>query len=307
MTAILSIMVPVPVTDSMLISSTLPEADYPVYDNAHAYALGDRCIAEHRIYESQFATANTGHPPTDPVNQFGTVVYWLDVGPTNRMAMFDNEVSSQSTGSGSITVVIMPGAINTIYLGGMQAADLSVVARDTPGGNVIFTFDGTLEASKPADYYPYFFSGFSFLKSKVLAGIPAYLQMELTVTLTNGVSGTVLCGLLAFGLLQRLGRTQQGAKAKPKTYSYVDIDAYGKATIRRGKAATDVTASAVIDSGEARLVQAILASALDIPCLMSCSSNPDYSGLNNFGLISGEVVYKTPETSEVSITSEGLI
>jgi hypothetical protein len=307
MTAMLSILVPVTITDTSLIDSTLPEADYAPYDNAHAYALGDRCIAAHRIYESQLVTANAGHPPTDPVNQFGTIVYWLDVGPTNRWAMFDNEISTQSSGVGTITVVTKPGAINTLYLGGLQASDLTVTARDTPGGTVIFSYSGTLQAVKPADYYPYFFSGFSFLKSKILSGIPAYLDMELTVTLSNGVGGTVLCGLLAAGQLQRLGRTQQGAKAKPKTYSYVAIDAYGKATIRKGKAATDMTASALIDKDEARLVQDIIAAALDTPCLVSCSDKADYSGLNIFGLVSGEVVYKTPETSEVSLSVEGLI
>ena len=306
MSAKLSLMVPIDITPAMLTSSTIAEADYAPWSGATTYALGARCIKSHRIYESQIA-GNLNHDPDDPVNQFGTVVYWLDVGPTNRWAMFDSEVSTQSSATTSMTVVIKPGNFNTIYLGGLDAKQVDVTVKDAPGGNVVYSYSGSLEASRPSDYYEWCFSPFSHLRSKILADIPPYWQMELTLTISTGTGATVLCGVVAVGLIQRLGRTQQGAEAKPKTYSYVSTDKYGKTTIKKGKAATDMTASAVIDSGEARQVQEALQGAIDTPCMVSCSDSPDYSGLNNFGLVSGKVSYKTPETSDVSISVEGLI
>ncbi|CAN7738361.1 hypothetical protein [Duganella sp. LjRoot269] len=302
----LSLLVPSEITDSVLTSSTIVENDYTAYSAATTYALAARCIKSHRIYESQIA-GNINHDPDDPINQFGTIVYWLDVGPTNRWAMFDNEVSTQSAATTSMTVVIKPGNFNTIYLGGLDALHLSISVKNAPGGTVIFTYSGSLESSKPSDYYQWAFDPFSFLRSKIVSEIPAYNLMELTVTISGATGSTVKCGVLAVGLIQRLGRTQQGAEAKPKTYSYVATDKYGKTTIKKGKAATDMTASAVIDSREARQVQEALQGAIDTPCMVSCSDNPDYSGLNIFGLVSGKVTYKTSETSEVSVSVEGLI
>ncbi|NRR28895.1 hypothetical protein HSX11_01735 [Oxalobacteraceae bacterium] len=306
MTAALSILIPITITPAMLTSSTLVEDDYLDWSGATTYALGARCIKSHRIYESQVA-GNIGHDPDDPVNQFGTVVYWNDVGPTNRWAMFDGEVSTQSIAATSITVVVKPGNFNSIYLGGLGAANLSVVVKNAPGGTVIFTHTGSLEGSAPPDYYEWCFDPFSPLRSKILANIPAYNQMELTLTLSAAAGAPVKCGVLAVGFLRRLGRTQQGAEAKPKNYGYIDVDAYGKTTVKKGKSATDMTASAVIASREARMVQEILAGAIYVPCMVSCSDNPDYSGLNTFGLVSGKVVYRTPDTSEISVSVEGSI
>lgn len=306
MTAKLSVLVPTQITDAMLTSSTIAETDYAAYDNAHTYALGDRCIAAHRIFESQIA-ANIGHPPTDPINQFGTIVYWLDVGPTNRWAMFDGEVSSQSTATTSMTVVLKPGPFNAIYIDGMDAANLSITVKNSPGGTVIFTFNGALQGSVPTNYYDWYFMPFAPLRVKLLTGIAAYNNMELTATISGTVGSTVKCGVLAVGLLQVLGQTQQGAKAKPKNYGYVKIDDYGRAVIKKGKAATDVTASAKIDSYEARNVQAILEQVIGGAGMLSCSDSDDYSGLTKWGLISGEVTYLSEGNHNVSVSLEGII
>ncbi|WP_343728526.1 hypothetical protein [Duganella sp.] len=305
MAAYLSVLIPTQITEPMLTDTTVPETDYGLWDVGTTYPLGGRCMKEHRIYESQIA-GNVGKDPADLNNQFGTVVYWLDIGPTNRWALFDNDTSTQTSAVGSMTYVLSAKTFNTIYLGGLQAQHVDIVVKNEPGGDVVFTYSGTLQANRPSDYYAYCFSGFSFLKSKIVSGIPPYATMELTITLSNGASGTVLCGVLAVGLIQKLGRTQQGAKAKPKNFGYVDIDKYGKATIVKGKKATDMSASAKIDSSEAREVQEALQNALQTACMVSCSDSAGYSGLNTFGLVSGEVTYKTDETSEISIDVEGL-
>lgn len=306
MPAILTLLTPKTVTDAALTSTTVPETDYGVYDPAHTYGLGDRCIKNHRIYESQIAS-NVGHDPTVLSNQFGTTVYWTDMDPTNRWALFDGEASTQTRATGSMTYVLHIGAFDTVYLGGMQASDVSITVKDAPGGTVVFTYAGSMEGSAPADYYEYFFAPFSYLKSRIITGIPPYADMELTITISNGTTGTVLCGILAVGILQKLGKTQQGATAKPKNFGYVDIDKYGKATIVPGKKATDLSASALIDSSEARIVQGYLEDAVQTAAMVSCSDSADYSGLNTFGIVSGQVVYKQSGSHEISIEVQGLI
>jgi hypothetical protein len=312
MAATLRMMVPYVIDDAKLTSSTIAETDYPVWDALTVYDLGDRCIKNHRIYESQVAATatpqNKGKDPTDLTNQFGAIAYWTDEDPTNRYAMFDGYVSTQSTATGSMTIVLKPGAFNSIYLDGLAGANtVDVSIKDSPGGTVIFTYTGSLRGNRPSTYWQYWFNAFLTVKSKVITGIPPYTNMELTITLTGSPTGLVKCGVLGVGMFKALGRTQQGAEAKPKNYGYVKTDAYGKNTYKPGKKALDITGSAIIDKDEARQVQDILVEALGLPCMISCSDKDAYSGLNNFGFCTGKVTYKTPETSEVSFTQEGVI
>ena len=77
---------PVSISDATLISSTIAETDYSAWSSGTTYALGDKVIltSTHRVYESLQA-ANTNHNPTEAAS-----TWWLDIGPTNRWAMFDD-------------------------------------------------------------------------------------------------------------------------------------------------------------------------------------------------------------------------
>lgn len=311
MAAILRMMIPFQINDSTLTSSTVAEADYPVWDSVTIYDIGDRVIKGHRIYEGQVDAAatkkNQNKDPEDPINQFGPIIYWVNIGPTNKWAMFDGYKNTQTIDTTSITVVLKAGAFNMIYLDGLDAKEYDVVVKDAPGGNVIYTSSGNLRGNRPDSYWEYWFNPFANVKSKILTGIPPYTNMELTLTLESGVGAQVKCGVLAIGMVKALGRTQQGAEAKSKDYGYVKTDQYGMTQFKPGKKALDITGGAIIDRDEARQVQAILEEARGVPSVISCSDKDTYSGLNNFGFTIGKVVYKTPDTSEITFTQEGII
>lgn len=308
MAAILRIMIPAVIDDSKLTSSTVPETDYAVWNSGTTYALGARCIKNHRIFESQVATGNINKDPVDPVNQFGTIVYWLDIGPTNRYAMFDGYISTPTVATTSMTVVLHAGAANMIYLDGLEGANtLTVSVKDAPGGSVILSGSYSLRGNRPSTYWQYWFNAFLNVKSKIIPNIPPYTNMEFTITLSGATGATIKCGVLGVGMVKSMGRTQQGAEAKPKNYGYVKTDQYGNNTYKVGKKAIDITGSAVIDQDEARQVQQMLVDAMGLPCMISCSDLDTYSGLNGFGFVTGKVTYKTPLTSEVSFTQEGVI
>lgn len=303
MTAIFSILAPTTITDSMLISSTVPETEYSAWDIAATYAVGDRCIRNHRVMESQKA-GNINKDPSNLEYQVGTAIWWLDIGPSNRWAVFDSEVSTQTTQATSISYVVAPGAFNAIYLGGLDASSVTVSVKDATGGSVVFSGAYRLEGSSPADYYEYFFTPFKPLRNKLIKGIPAYSKPELTITIFGG---TAKCGVIAIGFLKELGRTLKGAKAKPKNFGYVDIDKYGKLKAIRGKAATDLSINAIIDHANTRMVQEAIQGALGIPIAVIASDSADYSGLSTFGLLSAEISYDSESTDLLSATVEGLI
>lgn len=306
MTAQLSVLAPIAVDDTILVSSTAPENDYPVWNSGTSYAAGAFCISPvtHRVY--QCMTAHTGKDPTNANNQAGSVVYWLDYGPTNRWAMFDSEVSTQTVAASPLTVVMRPGSFSGLYAAGLDAGQIDIVVRDAPGGNVVYTYSGQLEGSQPADYDEYFFDRFKPLTDFLASDIEQYNSGELTLTLSSG-SGTVKCGVLAVGDLRSLGKTQFGAKAKPKTYSYIKTDDFGRTSIVRRKTAMDMTASASLAKAEANTVTDLIRSLLDVPAVWIASDLTEYGFLRVFGLGSGEITATSPGLCELSLSVQGLI
>ena len=307
MSASLSVLVPIPVVGSVLASSNVAEADYAPWAVGTTYAKDARCIsvATHRIYQSAVA-GNIGHDPTDIASRTGTTVYWIDVGPTNRHAMFDGEVSTQTSVATSLTVALRPGALNSIYAAGIDAETYSVAVTDGPGGTSVFAVSGELESSAPADYYEHFFDRFLPQTDLLVTGIPPYIGGEVVVTFSK-IAGTVKCGVLAIGDLRPLGSTQFGAKAKPKTYSYIKTDELGNNSIKRRKSARDMSASARIPIREASSVLDTITELLDVPAVWVGTDLADYTGLRCYGLGSGELSYENAVEALLTLNVQGMI
>lgn len=115
----LSSVKPVIVTPAMLVSSTVPENDHPVWLSATTYAVGQLVIYEHVIYES-VAASNTGNNPATATDK------WRSRGPVNRWKLFDKSISSQTKQAGSLSYRIKVGrSVN--YLGVLNITGASSI------------------------------------------------------------------------------------------------------------------------------------------------------------------------------------
>ncbi|MGB9107486.1 MAG: hypothetical protein WCC39_02245 [Telluria sp.] len=298
---------PVAITDAMLVSSPLTENDIddaPLYNPGTTYAAGARVRRSetHRIYESAGAD-NVGNTPE--LNVAGTAAKWIDLGPTNRWAMFDGSIDTASVGGSSMTVVLHPGAVDSIY-GVIDADQLDVSVCDAPGGNVVFTYSASLEMSAPADYDEYFWAPFQPQPDFLITGLDPYYGCEVTITLSKA-GGNVQCPGLVLGYYQALGATQKGAKVKPKSYSTIKEDGYGNTRITRRRKSTDLTATAWVDRSEASYVNRIIQRNLDTPAVFIGSDDPADFALRCFGIGSGEVSYDFPQDCQLSLTVSGVI
>lgn len=302
----LSTLKPNAITTEMVASSTAPENDYQVWSGATTFANGDFCISTvtHRVYQSQQA-GNVNRDPTDVRNRSGSTIYWTDYGPTNRWAMFDAEISTQTVVASPLTVVMRPGAFTDLYFDGLDSSAIAVTVKDAPGGNIVYSHSGSLEGSEPQDYDEYFFDPFSPKTDLLLSGIEQYNSAELTLTLTG--TAPVKCGVVAIGSLINFGKTLQGGKAKPKTYSYIKTDEFGVTKIVRRKATTDLSLTALVERSDANRVLSTMESMLDIPSFWMGSSQDDLRGLRKFGLASGELSYDHPTHCILSLTVQGIL
>lgn len=221
---------PLEITNARLTSSSVaePSAGESVYSTATTYAKGQRAISTtaHRVYESLKAD-NLNHPL--PVLPETANEWWFDVGPTNKMAMFDLLRNSQTEAASPLTVTLTPGVrMNALALLGMVADTVEVTV--TSGGQVVYTHTETLGSRETLGWYDYFFGAFKTRPSMVLWDLPPYTNAVVTVKLTRA-AGNVKCGACVIGTWEEIGAVQYDAENDVLNFSRIDRDAFGNSQL----------------------------------------------------------------------------
>lgn len=212
---------PTVITDAMLVSSNVPEADQPAWSAASAYAAGQRVMYAHAVYERLVAGTSAATPAADAVN-------WGRVGPTNRWAMFDGAVGT-ATMADEITVVLRPGAIDALALLDMDV-DSVTVSLSVDGTEVYRREIPPLATAEDVtDWFGYFFSAFQRRSVLILRDIPPYSEGVLTIAAV-GV-GDISIGSCVVGSVVDLGETLADASIGITDYSKKDVDDYGVITV----------------------------------------------------------------------------
>lgn len=235
---------PVTLTDAMLISSNVAEADYPTYNSGTTYAAGDKVIVttgEHRIYESLQA-ANTNHAPID------SPLWWLDLGPTTRWAMFDSIVSTQTSNSGAISIVLQPGGINSIGLMEVVGSSVTVELVDPANASTVYSRTESLQISNAYNFYTHVFEPFAYKKHLIFTDIPTYANGLLHVTITAVNGGIAKCGVCAVGLARYLGELQYKPTASITDYSSKKTDDFGNTTLVKRAYSKRLSCVLVVDN-----------------------------------------------------------
>lgn len=211
---------PITITDSILAASNVTEA-YPVHA-AGSYAEGAIVVdpTGHKLFKS-LVPSNTA-PLTNGEN-------WLEIGPSNRWAMFDQKTGTQSTRAESITVdIAVSGRADSLALLNITAANVTISVLD--GGVEVWTDDVSLTSSTGiTGWYAWLFEPIQRQTDRVLTNLPNVLNPTIRVTLTGG--GTVAIGGLIVGSARKIGDTEWGAKVGITDYSRVEADEFGNYAI----------------------------------------------------------------------------
>lgn len=294
------VLAPITVTPAMLVSSSIPETDHAAYSSGTTYADAARVIYAHRIYES-LQNSNTNHTP----GLAASATWWLDVGPTNRWAMFDAIVDTASTGTGSIVVTVAPGAIvNGVAL--VAAIGDSAQVRMLDGATVVYDETQSLDSTPIDDWEDYFFAAQMLAGELVFSGLPRYLSATVEVTLTG--SADVQVGVVAIGTIQELGIVEQGASAGIADYSRKETDEFGVTSLVQRTFAKRSNQSLLLARDDTRRVQALLAGLRATPCVWIGDADTDtYAPLVIFGWFRDfQIVYRFALYALCSLEIEGL-
>lgn len=265
---------PVKFTPAILVSTTATET-VAAWSASTTYAQGAQVIYQQRLYESLAAGNVNKIPPT-------SITSWVDVGPSNIYAMFDDEVSTASTATTSLTVVLHPGAFNSIALFSMVGETLSINVTNGQGGETIYTKTQALDGTVIADWYQYFFEPYVMMREITLTDVPPYLDSYVTVTIT-GV-GTVEIGSLIVGTLYDLGRTLTGVSLTTDDYSKVTTDEFGNTQLVRRNSSKRISLRLLIDRNQLRRTYEILDDLRATPAAWITSERADDLPLNFVGI-----------------------
>lgn len=288
---------PVTFGEANLIASNVPETDYPAWDVATAYAVLDRVIYGHVIYEA--AQASTAQAPdTEPL-------YWTPISATNRWLMFDTQVNTQTVVADLLQVTVAPGLINSMALLSLQGTDLTVIGTDGDGGPEIYNHSQTLEGSVVSDWYQYFFEPFKPLTEVVLSNIPAYGSLRLAITISAG--GPVAVGAAVFGTSYDIGRTLIDPSAGIIDFSRKETSSTGTTRFQKRRYSRRMSHRLLIDNVMLERIYRLLSDLRATPCVWIGTEAAGYGFFTIFGFyrdFSIEVAYS--RNSFCSIEIEGL-
>lgn len=218
---------PSDVNDDVLTSSTVPENDEAEWDSGTNYSLGALVMVTdpgiHKIYECA-KTPNTNNYPPD--NLTGTTPYWIKISPTNRWAMFDGTTGYTTEYANDIEVVLQmdSGVTNAIVLFGLDGDSVTVSCDN--GSGVVYSKTIDIKYRTVTGWYSFFFDPFIQLDRMFLMDLPAYLNMEITITITAD-SGGAACSQCVVGRFYAMGGTERGSRILLDDLSIKSVDEFG--------------------------------------------------------------------------------
>lgn len=298
----LKVIKPSVITDAELISSNVPETDASEWNATVNYALGNRVIriSTHKIYACIVAGVNS-MPPEESV--LLTSPRWVEEGPTNRWAMFDNQVSTETEIASPLTVVIKPGIVDSLAL--INISGVSVTAVMTYENETVYSDSKNLDMSEITDWYEYFFAGFELINQVVFNGFPPFAGGEIMITLEG--SGSVSCGALISGKAYEIGEIRYEPSIEIQDFSVKQTDEYGKTTFVQRKYAKKIECALWLENNRINSVFAMVASLRAVPSVWIGSDDIRMGILTVFGwYASFSITIPYPNHSLCTLQIQGL-
>ena len=294
---------PIQITPEKIISSTAVE-EYSEWDSDTNYNTGDRVVYEYKVYESVAESNHNNTPSTSPTK-------WLLVGDSNKTAMFDNQVNTQTTATTNLNVVFQPGtSFNTIAFLNLVGNSISVKIKDKPGG--VDIYDQTIKLNNDkysvVDWYTYFFEDFDFIQEAVFQNVPPYSSATIEVNVDGGTGGLVATGSVCVGSIIEIGGTQYGATYGNRDYSVKSTDEFGNTKFVERNYSKRVSANILMPNTRMNYVSRILENLRATPTVYIPSDDIKFSRTVVFGFLKDwNIAINYPNHSLISMDIEGLI
>lgn len=307
----ITIVDPITITDSMLIDSgsppatNVPENDYAEWNVGTTYNAGDRVIltSTHRIYESLLGS-NTGNDPTVT----SSPTYWIEVGPTNRWAVFDTSVSTQTVQGNNITYTLEP-AINVNSLGILnitEASEIIVTIESASSSPTEVYRSETLFTGHPktSDWWSWFFATRRTPSQFLLNDLPPYPDGVIKIEVIG--TSNLAIGVILLGQQQKFGLgIKYGARVGIQDYSRKETNEFGETVLVQRAFAKRANVDLFLEKFEVDPFQLALSDIRAKPVLWILSD--EYESTTLFGFYKNfDILISYPEHADCQLEIEGL-
>lgn len=301
----MNVIPPETITDATLDTSNVVENDFAEYVNATSYDLGDVVMVStvepdiHRNFES----LKGGNQGNDPWLDDGT--NWLDLGATNRWAMFDTVNGTQTTNSSTIEVEITQGiVINAVALLNVVGKTVQVIVDDPVAGEV---YNRTIVLQSTVginNWHAYYFTPITPTTDAVFLDLPSFINATIKIIVAEP-GGTAAIGVAVIGVINNIGTTTYGTGIGIIDYSVKDTDAFGNFIIIKRNFSKRADYDITIDTNRVSDVQNFLASLTTVPVVWV--GHPDFGSTFVYGYYRDfDIVLSSFLISECNIVVEGL-
>ncbi|MFJ3486569.1 hypothetical protein ACIPL1_24670 [Pseudomonas sp. NPDC090202] len=218
-----------PIDVSGIISSyNVPASTNPAWSAATTYAQEARVVVGQYDYES-IAGGNVGNDPTKDGG-----VKWLNLGPSNKWAMFNKKsgktwlIGTSTTNPNTIDITFAPGrTINTVGLVGVVAHKVTV--QMIVDGVTVYSKEMAVSTKTATDWYDYFYGDFVTRDSLAYTDLPAYAGAQIRVLVDN-TGQTAEVGMMILGNQADIGWAIWGTQIGLENYSLSKTDDFGNIT-----------------------------------------------------------------------------
>lgn len=296
---------PIEISESSIYSSTVVE-DHPVWSSSTTYSVDDIVIYGTKKYKS-LQNSNLNKIPSTVGS-----LWWIEIGPSNKFAMFDEQVNTQTiASSGTFTVVVSASNTDSIFFANVEAISINVTVRSGPTTSSPILYNYTLSSglNEINNWLKYFTYDPFFRPSQYyLTNLPSSSGNYVFITFNNG-SNPAKCGVCVIGSIFELGKTEYGASAGIIDYSRKETNEQGETTFVRRNFSKRLETRLFVKRENVSRTQKILYEIRSKPVVWLASDDLAYQEpLVVYGFyrdFSTEIAY--PTVSYCNIQIEGLI
>lgn len=294
----LTIIKPLEVTPAML-TTDVPEADYPAWVAGTTYAADVRVIYSHKVYQSLQAANAGNQPDTMPL-------WWAEVGPTNRWAGFDRSHTTKVRQANAMFFEVAQGAsaVNAVALLEIEAMRRVRVRLTHPGYGTVYD-KTTILYSTPseASWYAWFFGARVEQANFYALDLPTYHGA--TVRIDCEGRQDMAAGVILLGDQKRIGEgVQSGVRMGIRDYSRKEVNQWGDVVLQQRAYSKTRSIQVLLKNDELDGVDRLLTSLRSTPLLWIIGKQ--LQSPNVYGWYgSFDILIQYANHSECSIDIEG--
>lgn len=290
------------ITEAIIASNNVTDTE-TLWNSGTTYAL-DAIVrgtgANARKLFQSLQASNINHAVDEPSS-----AWWIEIGPTNRWAMFDGSPQSQTSRTDSIDITFEPiGRVDSVGLENIDAETAQIIVTDSVEGVVYDETFNLVSDSGITDWWSYYFEPIERIATLSVTELPPYSDPEIRVILAD-TGETVSIGELVLGLSKHVGNTQWNGTVEIIDYSRKEVNDFGVATIIERSYAKRATFNVWVLAGHVDTIADLLARYRATPMLFVFDE--DYGSTSIYGFIrewSIEIAYL--DVSVLTIEIEGL-